>query len=64
LRSKTEIVLPARLVAHTLSSAEMAMPKPGPSIPPPRYPTVIGERGRPFGAIFEIPPPKLLKIVD
>jgi hypothetical protein len=42
-------------VAHTLSSAPMAMPKPGPSIPPPRKPTVIGERGLPSGAIFEMP---------
>ncbi len=26
-------------------------------MPPPRYPTVIGESGLPFGAIFEMPPP-------
>jgi hypothetical protein len=52
--------LPARLVAQTLSSAEMAMPKPGPSMPPPRKPVVIGESGLPFGASFDRPPPKEL----
>ena len=43
------MVLALRLVAHTLSSAPIAMPKPGPSMPPPRNPTVIGDRGLPFG---------------
>src|SRR5271169_1977310 len=64
MRSKTEIVLPSRLSAHTLSSAEMAMPKPGQSTPPPRYPNVIGEIDLPFGAILETPPPKPWKLVD
>jgi hypothetical protein len=33
-------------------------------MPPPRKPTVIGDRGLPFGAIFETPPPNWPQIVD
>src|SRR3954464_13634804 len=58
------MVWEAKLVAHTLSSAPTAMPKPGPSMPPPRKPDVIGDRHLPFGAIFEMPPPNGPQIVD
>src|SRR5215471_11329397 len=42
--------MPLVLVTHTLSSAVTAVPNPGPRMPPPVKPVVIGDRGRPFGA--------------
>jgi hypothetical protein len=51
--SNSEIVCPLVLLTHTRSLASNAVPKPGPSMPPPVNPVVIGESGRPFGANFD-----------
>ena len=56
--SSADVTLKRRLFSGTASSLRR------PSMPPPRYPTVIGEMGSPFGAIFEIPPPNEAQIVD
>src|ERR1044072_5283303 len=51
--SNREIVLLPVLVPHTRSCASIAVPKPGPSTPPPLKPVGDGDSGLPLGGDFE-----------
>src|SRR5215831_9433713 len=50
--SNSDIVRPPVLSIHTRSCASIAVPKPGPMMPPPPNPAGDGDSGLPLGANF------------
>src|SRR5262245_29182592 len=52
LLSSSDIVRPPVLFIHTRSCASMAVPNPGPMMPPPPNPLGDGDSGVPLGANF------------